>query len=246
MIQRKKIPSMGANLWKVVAFLSAFLAGVLCERLGFFAFLSESWRDVLYFLGQHIKLVLIGAFFAVLIGVPIGILLTRKFMRPFRKVSLALLGLCQTIPSLAVLAIVMTWIGIGPKTAIVGLIVYSLLPIIRNTVAGIDNINPILIDAARGMGMTPMQTLLKVELPNAMYIILTGIRTSTVILVGTAALSFLVGGGGLGDLIFTGIAMVDPGIMLGGAIPTAILAIVMNWALGRVEYYLLSPGIRQE
>lgn len=246
MTQLKQKPSIGASIWKFVAFFFAFLAGVMCERLGFFAFLSDSWRDVLYFLWQHIQLVMTGSFFAILIGVPIGIVLTRKFMRPFRKISLSLLGLCQTIPSLAVLAIVMTWVGIGPKTAIIGLIVYSLLPIIRNTVAGIDNINPILIDAARGMGMTPMQTLFRVELPNAMYIILTGIRTSTVILVGTAALSFLVGGGGLGDLIFTGIAMVDPGIMLGGAIPTALLAILMNWVLGRVEYYLLSPGLRQE
>lgn len=236
----------GRKLWTAVAFLAAYGAGVLCERLGFWAFMSESWEDVLFFLWQHIKLVLVGSLFAVLIGVPIGILLTREFMKPLRKIVLALLGILQTIPSLAVLAMVMTWTGIGAKTAIIGLVVYSLLPIIRNTVAGIDNINPILIDAARGMGMTPVQTLFRVELPNAMYIILTGIRTSTVILVGTAALSFLVGGGGLGDLIFTGIAMVDPGIMLGGAIPTALLAIAMNWFLGQVEVFLLSPGLRQD
>lgn len=238
--------STGRKIWTATAYLFVFFSGVLCERLGFFAFLSESWEDVLYFLWQHIQLVLAGSLLAVAIGVPIGILLTREFMKPFRKVALALLGVLQTIPSLAVLAMVMTWVGIGAKTAVIGLVVYSLLPIIRNTVAGIDNISPILIDAARGMGMTPLQTLFRVELPNAMYIILTGIRTSTVILVGTAALSFLVGGGGLGDLIFTGIAMVDPGIMLGGAIPTALLAVFMNWFLGRMEYYLLSPGLRQD
>lgn len=245
-MKQPQTPSVGRQIWTFTAFAFAFGAGVLCERLGFFAFMAESWEDVLFFLWQHIKLVLTGSLFAILIGVPIGVLLTREFMRPLRKVLLALLGILQTIPSLAVLAMVMTWVGIGAKTAIIGLVVYSLLPIIRNTVAGIDNINPILIDAARGMGMTPVQTLFKVELPNAMYIILTGIRTSTVILVGTAALSFLVGGGGLGDLIFTGIAMVDPGIMLGGAIPTAILAIAMNWLLGRIEFYLLSPGLRTD
>ncbi len=245
MTQKKKTSTAGKRIWTGIAYLAAFGSGVLCERLGFFAFMAESWEDVLFFLWQHIQLVFVGSMFAVLIGVPIGIVLTRQFMRPFRKLLLALLGILQTIPSLAVLAMVMTWVGIGAKTAIIGLVVYSLLPIIRNTVAGIDNINPTLIDAARGMGMTPVQTLFKVELPNALYIILTGIRTSTVILVGTAALSFLVGGGGLGDLIFTGIAMVDPGIMLGGAIPTAILAIAMNWFLGRVEFYLLSPGLRQ-
>lgn len=238
--------STGKKIWTGIAFLAAYSAGVLCERLGFFAFMSESWEDVLFFLWQHIQLVFTGSVLAVAIGVPIGVLLTRTFMKPLRKVALALLGVLQTIPSLAVLAMVMTWVGIGAKTAVIGLVVYSLLPIIRNTVAGIDNINPILIDAARGMGMTPVQALFRVELPNAMYIILTGIRTSTVILVGTAALSFLVGGGGLGDLIFTGIAMVDPGIMLGGAIPTALLAVFMNWLLGRIEYYLLSPGLRRE
>ncbi|MCG8616955.1 MAG: ABC transporter permease subunit, partial [Desulfobacterales bacterium] len=152
----KKTTSTGKKIWTAVAYIAAFGAGVLCERLGFFAFLSESWEDVLYFLWQHIKLVFVGSMFAILIGVPIGILLTRSFMKPFRKVMLALLGILQTIPSLAVLAMVMTWVGIGAKTAIIGLLVYSLLPIIRNTVAGIDNINPTLIDAARGMGMTPV------------------------------------------------------------------------------------------
>jgi osmoprotectant transport system permease protein len=110
-------------------------------------------------------------------------------------------------------------------------------------VAGIAGIDPVILDAGRGMGMTATQLLFKVELPSAMYIILTGIRTSTVINVGTAAMSFLVGGGGLGDLIFTGIALVDPGIMLAGAVPTALLAIGMNWLFGRFENWIISPGI---
>lgn len=240
-----KRTSVGKKIWTFFAFVFVYGAGVFCERLGFWEFITENQEDVIYFLWQHIKLVTAGSFFAVITGVPIGIILTRECMKPFRKILLALLGVLQTIPSLAVLAIVMTWVGIGSTTAVIGLIIYSLLPIIRNVVAGIDGIDPILLDAARGMGMTPMQTLFKVELPNALYIILAGIRTSTVILVGTAALSFLVGGGGLGDLIFTGIAMVDPGIMLGGAIPTAALAVLMNWFLGKIEYYLISPGLRQ-
>jgi osmoprotectant transport system permease protein len=177
------------------------------------------------------------------IGVPTGILLTRGFMRRYRNGLLNLLGICQTVPSLAVIAIAMTYLGIGKKTAIFALVIYGLLPIIRNSVAGLAGVDPVILDAGRGMGMNPRQLLSKVELPNALYIILAGIRTSTVINVGTAAMSFLVGGGGLGDLIFSGIAMVDPGYMLAGAVPTAALAIFFNWFLGKVEGWAISPGL---
>ena len=123
------------------------------------------------------------------------------------------------------------------------LVIYSLLPIIRSTVAGIFQVDPAFVDAGHGMGMTPRQVLFKVEIPNAMYIILTGIRTAVVINVGTAAMSFLVGGGGLGDLIFSGLAMVDAGLMLAGAVPTACLAIILNWSFERLENLVISPGI---
>jgi osmoprotectant transport system permease protein len=164
-------------------------------------------------------------------------------MRRYKEVTLNLLGICQTVPSLAIIAIAMGFMGIGTKTAIFGLVVYSILPIIRNTAAGLAEVDPVLLDAGRGMGMTPWQVLLKVEIPNALYIILAGIRTSLVVTVGTAAVAFLIGGGGLGDLIFTGIGLVDTGIMLAGAIPTAILAIFINWLLGNLEKLILSKGL---
>ena len=153
-------------------------------------------------------------------------------VRPARRIATA---------TLAVIAIAMTYLGIGRKTAIFALVVYSLLPIIRSTVAGIFQVDPALVDAGHGMGMTPRQVLFKVEIPNAMYIILTGIRTAVVINVGTAAMSFLVGGGGLGDLIFSGLAMVDAGLMLAGAVPTACLAIILNWSFERLENLIISP-----
>jgi osmoprotectant transport system permease protein len=164
-------------------------------------------------------------------------------MRKYRELLLNLLGICQTVPSLAVIAMSMTYLGIGKTTAIFALIIYGLLPIIRNTVAGLSDVAPVILDAGTGMGMTPVQLLFRVELPNASYIILTGIRTSLVIMVGTAALSFLIGGGGLGDLIFTGIMMVDPAYMLAGAVPTAVLAVVMNWLFGVLEKWIISPGL---
>ena len=229
--------------WIVSGLLLAFAAGAWFESLGFFEFTRNNADEIWLLFLEHIYLVVISSILSISIGVPTGILLTRGFMRRYRNWILNLLGILQTVPSLAVIAIAMTYLGIGKKTAIFALVVYGLLPIIRNSVAGLAGIDPVILDAGRGMGMNPRQLLLRVELPNALYIILAGIRTSTVINVGTAAMSFLVGGGGLGDLIFSGIAMVDPGYMLAGAVPTAILAIFLNWFLGKVEDWAISPGL---
>lgn len=233
----------GGRFWIFAGGLFAFAAGAFFEHLGFFDFALENPDEIWILFVQHIKLVLISSAISIAIGVPTGVLLTRGYMRRYRETILNLLGICQTVPSLAVIAISMTYLGIGAKTAIFALVIYGLLPIIRNSVAGLAGIDPVILDAGRGMGMSPGQLLFKVELPSAMYIILTGIRTSTVINVGTAAMSFLVGGGGLGDLIFSGIAMVDAGYMLAGAVPTALLAIFMNWFMGRVERWVVSPGL---
>lgn len=227
----------------VFALALAFWLGIEAQRRGYVNFARENPREIYRLLVQHLQLVFISGSIAVTLGLSIGIVLTRGFMRRYREVTLNVLGICQTVPSIAVIAIAMTYLGIGSKTAIFALVVYSLLPIIRNTVAGIFQLDPALVDAGHGMGMTPRQVLFKVEIPNAMYIILTGIRTAVVINVGTAAMSFLVGAGGLGDLIFTGIAMVDAGLMLAGAVPTACLAILLNWGFERLENLIISPGI---
>ena len=231
------------NFFAIAIILLAFVLGVEVQRRGYLNFARENPQDIYRLLLQHLQLVFISATIAVALGLSIGIVLTRGFMRRYRETILNLLGICQTVPSLAVIAIAMTYLGIGRKTAIFALVVYSLLPIIRSTVAGIFQVDPALVDAGHGMGMTPRQVLFKVEIPNAMYIILTGIRTAVVINVGTAAMSFLVGGGGLGDLIFSGLAMVDAGIMLAGAVPTACLAIILNWSFERMENVIISPGI---
>jgi osmoprotectant transport system permease protein len=231
------------NYFSIAIILLAFVLGVEAQRRGYLNFARENPQDIYRLLLQHLQLVFISATIAVALGLSIGIVLTRGFMRRYRETILNLLGICQTVPSLAVIAIAMTYLGIGRKTAIFALVVYSLLPIIRSTVAGIFQVDPALVDAGHGMGMTPRQVLFKVEIPNAMYIILTGIRTAVVINVGTAAMSFLVGGGGLGDLIFSGLAMVDAGLMLAGAVPTACLAIILNWSFERMENLIISPGI---
>lgn len=233
----------GGNYLKVLALILAFGLGVEGQRRGYLNFARENPGDIYRLLVQHLQLVFYSAAIAVALGLTIGIVLTRGFMRRYREFTLNMLGICQTVPSLAVIAIAMTYLGIGRMTAIFALVVYSLLPIIRSTVAGIFQVDPALVDAGRGMGMTPRQVLFKVEIPNALYIILTGIRTAVVINVGTAAMSFLVGGGGLGDLIFSGLAMVDAGLMLAGAVPTACLAILLNWGFERLENRIISPGV---
>jgi osmoprotectant transport system permease protein len=232
--------------WIVLLGLFAYVAGAFSESHGFLKFVKkhpwEIWRLTL----QHLQLVGISGFIAIGLGVPVGVLLTRGFMRRYKDWILTFLGIFQTVPSLAVIAISMAYLGIGKRTAIFGLIVYCITSIIRNTVAGIANLDPVVLDAGRGMGMTPSQLLFKVEMPNAMYIILTGIRTAMVINVGSAAMSFLVGGGGLGDLIFTGIALLDASYMFAGAVPTAALAVCINWLLERMEQWLISPGLVYE
>ena len=233
----------GGNYLTMLAVILAFALGVEAQRRGYLNFVRQNPGDIYRLLIQHLQLVFISGSIAVALGLTIGIVLTRGFIRRYREMTLNMLGLCQTVPSLAVIAIAMTYLGIGRKTAIFALVVYSLLPIIRNTVAGIFQVDPALVDAGHGMGMTSRQVLFKVEIPNAMYIILTGIRTAIVINVGTAAMSFLVGGGGLGDLIFSGLAMVDAGLMLAGALPTACLAILLNWSFERLENLIISPGI---
>ncbi len=238
--------SATGRVWTTIGFLFVFAAGAFAENMGFFEFAKENPDEIWFLFLDHLQLVGISSFIAISIGVPTGVLLTRGFMKRYREWILNIFGICQTVPSLAVIAIAMTYVGIGKTPAILALVIYGLLPIIRNTVAGIANVDPVILDAGRGMGMTPAQILFKAELPNAMYIILTGIRTSTVINVGTAALSFLVGGGGLGDLIFTGIALVDPAYMLAGAVPTALLAVFINWIFGYIEKWIVSPGLVYE
>ncbi|MFO8084200.1 MAG: ABC transporter permease [Desulfobacterales bacterium] len=243
MIDNVESAGVSGKIWGWIAIAVAFTGGAFVQKMGFFDFVFKNPQEIWKLLLEHIYLVGISSAIAISIGVPTGILLTRGFMRRYREWVLNILGISQTVPSLAVIALSMAYIGIGPRTAIFALVIYGLLPIIRNSVAGLAGVDPVILDAGRGMGMNARELLFKVELPSAMYIILTGIRTSTVINVGTAAMSFLVGGGGLGDLIFTGIAMVDPAYMLAGAIPTACLAIFMNWAFGRFEKWIVSPGL---
>lgn len=213
---------------------------------GSFEFIMNNPDDLMQLGSQHLRLVSISVFFAILVSMTLGVFITRSKFRKYQFAVINFANVGQTVPTLAVLALIMSFFGLGWQTAVIALWFNSLLPILRNTVAGIENVNHATIDAGKGMGMTPRQILLKVELPIALPIIIGGIRTATVINVGSAALAFLIGGGGLGDLIFTGIAMADTGLMLSGAIPVIMLAITLDYLLGRVEKGVVSKGLQRK
>lgn len=181
----------------------------------------------------HIGLTFLSLFLAVLIGLPLGILIARK--QKWAGPVLGFAGVMQTIPSIALLGFLIPLLGIGALPAIAALFLYALLPIIRNTYTGIGEVDAAVVDAARGMGMTASQILLKVQLPLAMPVILAGIRTATVINVGVATLAAYIAAGGLGEFIFGGIALNNTNMILAGAIPAALLAIIFDFALAGVQ-----------
>ena len=185
---------------------------------------------------EHVWLTASAMLFAVLIGIPLGIVLTRK--RSLAKPVLAVANILQTIPSLALFGLLLPVPFLGDRAArlaIVALVGYALLPIIRNTYAGIGNVDAALIDVANALGMTSMQRLWKVELPLSASVILAGLRTATVTCVGVATIAAAIGAGGLGELIFRGVASVDNGLVLAGAVPAALLALCADGLLGLLE-----------
>jgi len=185
---------------------------------------------------DHIVLVVISVDVAIAIAVPLGMLIVQH--RHLRTIALGIASIFQTIPSLALFGflIPIPFIGgIGRRTAIVALVLYALLPILRNTYVGLTNIDPAILEAAEAMGMTSTQILLRVRFPLALSVILAGIRTATVITIGVATIAAAIGAGGLGTFIFRGVAMVSDAVILAGAIPAALLAIFADLLLALLE-----------
>ena len=185
---------------------------------------------------DHLELVVIAMLIAIVISLPLGMLIVQR--RRLRVIALGIASVFQTIPSLALFGflIPIPFIGgIGRRTAIVALVLYALLPILRNTYVGLTTIDPAILEAAEAMGMTSAQILLRVRFPLALSIILAGIRTATVITIGVATIAAAIGAGGLGTFIFRGVAMVSDAVILAGAIPAALLAIFADILLGLLE-----------
>ncbi|MBP1041545.1 ABC transporter permease [Vagococcus sp. BWB3-3] len=197
------------------------------------AFLQEYGRELVVKTGEHITVSAIALFLGVVVAVPLGILLTRT--PKISGIVIGIASLLQTIPSLALLALMVPFLGVGKVPAIVALFIYSLLPILRNTFIGMDGVNPDLKDAAKGMGMTNFQSIVQVEIPAALPTIMAGVKLSAVYVIAWATLASYIGGGGLGDLIFSGLNNYLPNLIIGGTIPVTILALLTDFIFTKLE-----------
>lgn len=203
-----------------------------------FDFMMQNSADILTRLLQHLQITLLAITIAVVIGVPLGILIS--YVKPFKKPVLGFANLIQAIPSIALLGFLVPLVGIGERPAIVMVVVYSLLPIVKNTATGLASINPETVEAAKGIGMTRYQVLLKIKLPLALPVIMAGIRISAVTSVGLVTIAAFIGAGGLGYIIYSGIRTVNNNLILSGALMACLLALAVDW-LGSFVEKLVTP-----
>ncbi len=227
----------------ILGLVVIFLLGIQLQADGFIDEMLSYQDDVSYLLLQHIELVAISGGIAILIAIPLGVLLSRPRFSAIAETAMQGLNIGTTIPTLAILALAMSLLGIGIVPSVFGLTLASLLPIVRNTYTGLREVPAHLKEAAAGIGMTSSQMLFKVEIPNSLFVIFAGVRVALAINVGTAPLAFLIGGGGLGELIFTGIDLDEPYMMLAGAIPTSLLAIVLDMIIALIIFVLIPKGV---
>lgn len=199
----------------------------------FIEYINQNGSEILLKLFEHIQITLFSIFIAILIGVPLGILIS--YIKPLKKPVLGFANVVQAIPSIALLGFLVPFLGIGEKPAIFMVVVYSLLPIIKNTSTGLSNVNAETIEVAKGIGMTKFQILVRVKLPLALPVIMAGIRISTVTSVGLVTIAAFIGAGGLGYLIYSGIRTVNTYQILSGAIPACILALFMDFLASVIE-----------
>ncbi|WP_155054653.1 ABC transporter permease [Streptomyces blattellae] len=237
--------------WQKLTFLPAVLVAVLLatwlwfEQADLDAVSENALSDgqVSKALRQHVELTVISTFFVLIIAIPLGILLTRKAMRKAAPAAMAVANMGQATPAIGLLALLVIWLGIGRKAALVGIIVYAILPVLSNTIAGLKANDPTLLEAARGIGMSPLGVLSRVELPLAVPLILAGVRTALVLNVGTATLATFGGGGGLGVLITAGITNQRMPVLMLGSILTVVLALLVDWLASLAELLLRPRGL---
>ncbi|GHJ36525.1 permease [Streptomyces sp. TS71-3] len=194
-------------------------------------------------LWQHVQLSALSTFFVLIIAIPLGILLTRKPLRAAAPVALAVAAVGQAMPAIGLLALLVIRLGIGMRAALIGIVIYAVLPVLANTITGLRGTDPTLLEAARGIGMSPLAVLTRIELPLAVPLILAGVRTALVLNVGTATLATFGGGGGLGDLISTGMTDQRMPVLFLGSLLTVVLALLVDWLASLVELALLPRGL---
>ncbi|MFE5600060.1 ABC transporter permease [Streptomyces coelicoflavus] len=237
--------------WRKLTFLPVVLIAVLLATWLWYrqADLDALTRNALgngqvtKALWQHVQLTVISTFFVLIIAIPLGILLTRKAFRKATPFAMAFANMGQATPAIGLLALLVIWLGIGRRAALIGIIIYAVLPVLSNTIAGLKANDPTLLEAARGIGMSPLGVLTRVELPLAVPLILAGVRTALVLNVGTATLATFGGGGGLGVLITTGITSQRMPVLVLGSVLTVALALLVDWLASLAELLLRPRGL---
>jgi len=201
---------------------------------------SLGWDTLQNTILQHIKLTVVATLIVVVIAIPLGIALTRPSLKRLEPIAVNIANIGQAAPAVGLLVLFTFWLGTGFRTAITGLVVYAILPILQNTIVGLRQVDQRTIEASRGIGFSSIRTLLQVELPLAVPVILNGVRTALVILVGTATLSTFIGATSLGTLITTGVTLFLPRLLISGAILVGLLALIIDW-LGRLVELAATP-----
>ncbi|MEV6615359.1 ABC transporter permease [Streptomyces sp. NPDC051051] len=237
--------------WPKLTLVPAFVVAMLLATWLWFAqadldTVSENalaGRQVSKALWQHIELTVISTFFVLIIAIPLGIALTRPAFRKATPVAMAFANMGQATPAIGLLALLVIWLGIGRRAALIGIIAYAVLPVLSNTIAGLKANDPTLLEAARGIGMSPLGVLTRVELPLAVPLILAGVRTALVLNVGTATLATFGGGGGLGVLITAGITNQRMPVLVLGSVLTVALALLVDWLASLAEVLLRPRGL---
>lgn len=237
--------------WRHLVVTPAVLAAVLIATYGWISSVhldsiaenALAGDTVQVRLWQHIKLTAWSTFWVLVIAIPLGTALTRRRLRAAAPVVTAVANVGQATPAIGMLALLVIWLGIGPRTALVGMVVYAVLPVLSNTMAGLRAIDPTLVEASRGIGMSALGTLSRVELPLAVPLILAGVRTALVLNVGTATLATFVGGGGLGDIITTGIVTQRMPVLILGSVLTVVLALLVDWLASLAEQMMRPRGL---
>ncbi|MGW4371023.1 ABC transporter permease [Nocardia takedensis] len=201
---------------------------------------SLAWDNLRTTIIEHVRLTAVATLIVVVVAIPLGILLTRPGAKRLEPIAVNIANIGQAAPAVGLLVLFTFWLGTGFKTAVVGLVVYAILPILQNTIVGLRQVDQRVIEAARGIGYTAVRTLFQVELPLAVPVILNGVRTALVILVGTATLSTFIGATSLGTLITTGVTLFLPKLLISGAILVGLLALTIDW-LGRLVELAATP-----
>lgn len=218
----------GWAIWRATAELDAIESNAL------------AWGLIGQYTWEHIQLTIISALVVVVTAVPMGILLTRTGMSRFAGPVSAFANMGQAAPVIGIIVLLAIWLGFGLGTAVLALWIYAFLPVLRNTIVGLQGVDPHLIEAGRGMGMSQRAVLFRVELPLALPVIMVGVRTALVLVVGTAAFAYLINAGGLGTLIGTGITLFRNSILVSGGLIISVLALLVDW-VGRVLELLATP-----